>query len=181
MRRRIPLPGRQLPSLSALFYYDFPASNTCTPNAGLRQPAQLQWRPDQPTPLSVEARRASTQRTGRKKTRNMNEKPLQRHVFIVFSNPVTGQENEFDSWYREVHVPDLLTLAGFIRAQRFCLSATQITGTHPHRHAVIYEIETRDLHATFGELKKKLKDGSFVTSTAIDHTTLVAHVYTALG
>lgn len=111
----------------------------------------------------------------------MNEKPLQRHVFIVFSNPVTGQENEFDSWYREVHVPDLLTLAGFIRAQRFCLSATQITGTHPHRHAVIYEIETRDLHATFGELKKKLKDGSFVTSTAIDHTTLVAHVYTALG
>lgn len=126
--------------------------------------------------------RLSTPLSGQTAKRHsmIKENLLQRYFFMVFSNPVAGQENEFDSWYREVHIPDLLTLSGFVRAQRLYLSATQISGHHPHSHAVIYEIETRDIHATFNELKKKLKDGSFATSTAIDHTTLVSHVYTTL-
>jgi len=40
-------------------------------------------------------------------------------VQVVFSNPVEGKEDEFNEWYDNVHVPELLAVPGMVSATRY--------------------------------------------------------------
>jgi hypothetical protein len=44
-----------------------------------------------------------------------------RYIYFVFSNPLPGQEAEFNDWYLNTHLGDLVQLAGFTGVQRFLL------------------------------------------------------------
>ncbi|WP_167480822.1 hypothetical protein [Mesorhizobium waimense] len=44
---------------------------------------------------------------------------MSRHVFTVLNNPVEGREAEFNAWYDDRHVHDILRLPGLVSAQRF--------------------------------------------------------------
>jgi hypothetical protein len=79
---------------------------------------------------------------------------MSRHVFAVLTNPVQGREAEFNAWYDDRHVHDILRLPGVVSAQRFGLSPEQSAAT-PYRYLVLYEIETDDLTQTIRELKAK--------------------------
>lgn len=77
-----------------------------------------------------------------------------RYNLIALTNPVAGREAEFDTWYDEVHLADVLKLPGVTGAQRFRLSDRQYReGRHPWRSMAIYEIETDDIGETFAALK----------------------------
>ena len=39
-------------------------------------------------------------------------------TLLVFSDPVAGREDEYHTWYTETHLPELLTLPGFVAARR---------------------------------------------------------------
>ena len=43
------------------------------------------------------------------------------HRLIVFTQPAAGQEAEYNRWYDEVHLGDVLEVDGFVAAQRFAL------------------------------------------------------------
>lgn len=45
---------------------------------------------------------------------------------VVYSNPVEGREQEYNDWYSNQHLNDLLAIPGVISARRFKLSGTQI-------------------------------------------------------
>jgi hypothetical protein len=79
---------------------------------------------------------------------------MSRHIFAVLTNPVEGREAEFNAWYDNRHVHDILRLPGLVSAQRFRLSPEQSAAT-PYRYLVLYEIETNDLAGTIRELKAK--------------------------
>jgi hypothetical protein len=78
-----------------------------------------------------------------------------RHIFAVLTNPVEGQEAEFNAWYDNRHVHDFLKLPGVVSAQRFRLSTEQSAATTPYRYLVLYEIDTDNLAETIRELKAK--------------------------
>jgi hypothetical protein len=42
-----------------------------------------------------------------------------RNAFLVYANPVPGREVEFNDWYQNTHMGDLVQRPGFIGAQRF--------------------------------------------------------------
>jgi hypothetical protein len=42
-----------------------------------------------------------------------------RNAFLVYANPVPGREVEFNEWYQNTHMGDLVQRPGFIGAQRF--------------------------------------------------------------
>ena len=42
-----------------------------------------------------------------------------RTAYLVFSNPADGQDEAYNSWYDEVHVPEVLATPGVVAAQRF--------------------------------------------------------------
>jgi len=67
---------------------------------------------------------------------------MSRHVLLVFTNPTPGDDEEFNRWYDEVHLKEVLETPGFVAAERFDLSDAQMDDAeHAHRYLSIYEIE----------------------------------------
>ena len=67
-------------------------------------------------------------------------------IQIVYSNPVEGKDDEFNEWYDNVHIPELLAVPGMLSAQRYTLHEAEMyrmEGGRPpdHRYAIIYEME----------------------------------------
>ena len=62
------------------------------------------------------------------------------YKLVVFSEPTEGQEAEYNRWYNEVHLPEVVSVPGFVSAQRFKLHTT-MNGQLPHTYLSIYEID----------------------------------------
>jgi hypothetical protein len=64
-------------------------------------------------------------------------------LFVVMSNAVPGQEDEFNSWYSNRHLADLLAIPGVRAAQRFQLALPGPSGAVPDfRYLALYEADT---------------------------------------
>jgi hypothetical protein len=94
-----------------------------------------------------------------------------RYVFVVLTNPVEGREDDYNDWYTNQHLPDLLRIDGFISAQRFELTEVQrlTQFPHPYKYAAFYEIETDDLQATCDLMGKHAESGLMPSTDAIAH------------
>lgn len=70
-----------------------------------------------------------------------NETGDQRNLWIVFTNSEPGRDDEFNAWYDEHHVPEILTVPGFAWGQRLQLHPDQRPGQAPPpwKYAVLYE------------------------------------------
>ncbi|MEZ5408695.1 MAG: DUF4286 family protein [Acidimicrobiales bacterium] len=62
------------------------------------------------------------------------------YLVMVMSNPVEGREPEFNDWYENTHLDEVLATTGFTSAQRFALEA-QAGPPSPHRYLALYETE----------------------------------------
>lgn len=93
----------------------------------------------------------------------------QRSLYLVFSNPAEGRDDDFNKWYDEVHIPEVLTLPGFRSAQRL----TQQTGDQPNpiapkqRYGVIYEVEG-DPAEIQANLNEAMGNGTLHMTDAVD-------------
>lgn len=93
---------------------------------------------------------------------------MSRHLMCVMTSPTPGKEQEFERWYDEQHVPDLLRVPGIISAQRFKLSE------HQHKpppftqsFMAIYEIETEDLAGVSNEVLRRVGTPAMPMTDAI--------------
>jgi hypothetical protein len=81
---------------------------------------------------------------------------MPKHAFVVFTNAVPGREDEFNDWYTNRHIPDVLKLPGVVAAQRFKLSEQQRREPpYPWQYLAIYEADTDDLSVTIEALKER--------------------------
>jgi hypothetical protein len=64
-------------------------------------------------------------------------------LYVVFGNPVTPErEAEFNEWYEETHIPDVLKLPGVLSAQRYKVSPLDgVPGAPKFSYMTVYEIE----------------------------------------
>jgi hypothetical protein len=63
---------------------------------------------------------------------------------ILFSQPPAGvSDEEYNTWY-DAHLPEILSIPGFVAAQRFRLDPPEggDTGPVPFTYLAIYEIDT---------------------------------------
>ncbi len=88
--------------------------------------------------------------------------------YIVLTNPVEGREDEYNDWYSNIHLPDLVAIPGFTAAQRF--KATDLgDGTSPKfKYLAIYEVETDDIKATMDGMMARAGTDKMVLSDALD-------------
>jgi hypothetical protein len=92
---------------------------------------------------------------------------------IVFTNAADGRDEDFNRWYDEVHLPDVLGVPGIVSAQRFALSGHQMFPKQGHRYVTLYEIEG-DVAAALEALKKASPAFELTDAMAQDaHVTLV--------
>lgn len=94
------------------------------------------------------------------------------YVLMVLTNPVEGREDEYNTWYDTAHLPDVLSVKGFVAAQRFEVSEVSAASV-AHRSVTIYEIECDDIGAT----AQALLDAQLPVSDAFDRGSASAIYY----
>lgn len=106
---------------------------------------------------------------------------MAKYVFLAFTNPRTAaQEGEFNQWYEQDHVRDVLNVPGFISARRFRLAQTQFPlddQAHTHRYLALYEIETDDAAATLQEVIARVGSPDMQYTDAFNMDTLQASLF----
>jgi hypothetical protein len=77
------------------------------------------------------------------------------HIFIALTTPVDGREDEFNQFYDDVHVPDILGARGWAAARRYKLSPTQRPDqSPPWLYMAVYELSLPPQEA-IGELAQR--------------------------
>lgn len=73
---------------------------------------------------------------------------------VVLTNCVEGEDEEFNRWYSDMHLDDVLKVQDFVAAQRFRLAGV-VSADKPYRYCAIYEVETDDPAAALARLQAK--------------------------
>jgi hypothetical protein len=60
---------------------------------------------------------------------------------IVLTNAVDGQDEQFNDWYTDRHLNDVLAIDGFVAAQRFAFVPGKLGPEAPFRYLAIYEVD----------------------------------------
>jgi hypothetical protein len=60
---------------------------------------------------------------------------------LVFTNALDGRDEEFNRWYDEIHLPEVLALGVFTGAQRLRLGDAQMLPEQRFRYLAIYEYQ----------------------------------------
>jgi hypothetical protein len=69
-------------------------------------------------------------------------------ILLVRSGPASPEtEDEYNRWYTEVHIPELLAVPGFVAARRYRLHAAAGSADEgePASYLAVYEVEGGDL------------------------------------
>jgi hypothetical protein len=88
------------------------------------------------------------------------------YKFVVFSNPVEGKEAEFNSWYNDVHLGEVVALPGFVGAKRFRIHPNS-EAEPAHRYLAIYEMSTTDPQAVLTSLTDAAASGALRMSDTL--------------
>ncbi len=76
-----------------------------------------------------------------------------RYQLEVSSRAVPGREADYNRWYDETHVREVLALPGFLACQRYTRIAAGSPGSPADGESVaFYEVETDDPHALLQSL-----------------------------
>jgi len=105
---------------------------------------------------------------------------MPRYKMIVLSNPVEGREAEYNDWYQNIHLAQVISIKGFQSAQRFRLTTSLVEG-EVKPYLAIYEIETNDVESVIQDLRKLAEAGSLLVSDTLDIEHVHAAVYEELG
>jgi len=107
--------------------------------------------------------------------------PANNYDVMVFTRPVPGTDAEFNAWYDQQHVPDLLRVPGFMAARRWKLQigATPTSTLPPY--LVIYEVQTGNLAATDAEVAKRAANGTIRHGAALDYPAIETVIMAPIG
>lgn len=105
---------------------------------------------------------------------------MARHTFVVLTNAVDGRDEEFNDWYNNTHLQDILATEGFVAAQRFRLAEMDPQQDFPHRYLALYEVETDDLDKTNQAMMEAANNGGMFISPALNLGNAVAKYFTPI-
>jgi hypothetical protein len=71
---------------------------------------------------------------------------MERHILLVQTKAVEGHDEEFNDWYTNTHLTDVLNLDGFVAATRYRFNPTSLhpgepNTPAPYEYVAVYEIE----------------------------------------
>lgn len=96
------------------------------------------------------------------------------HLFVVLTAPTPGLEDEFNTWYTDQHLGDVLRLADYRSAQRFRF----VGGDEPLRpYLAFYDTDTTDVRATQRRLVEVVATPAMPFSPAIDRDKSIGWYY----
>ena len=98
------------------------------------------------------------------------------YKLVVFSDAVEGREEEYNDWYTNTHLDDVVAVPGFVSAQRYKLR-TIVMGEFKHRYMAIYNIESDDPDKVIEEMMCRRGTEAMILSDGIDLETATCALY----
>jgi hypothetical protein len=110
---------------------------------------------------------------------------MAKQIVVVLSDAVSpAQDTEYNRWYTDQHLDDVLRLPGIVAAQRFKV-AFDAAKSLPAPYLAIYEIETADENADpkaiFDGMSKAAESGQLPMSPAFSMENMVASVFVPIS
>jgi hypothetical protein len=87
-------------------------------------------------------------------------------VLMVLTRHVKGQAQEFNQWYDEVHLPELLALPAFQSARRYRVSVA-VPSAVPQEYLAVYDVTDA------AEAAAQLSKAELTLSESLDLTSMV--------
>ena len=83
---------------------------------------------------------------------------MPKYVLVALNGPIPGGDaEELENWYREIHIPDLLSVDGIKAARRFKTVRGIVKTGDLWPDVTIFEIETDDLDKVSQGMQKQLR------------------------
>jgi hypothetical protein len=96
---------------------------------------------------------------------------MARFVFVVNTNPVEGREDEYNDWYSNRHLADVLALPGVVSARRFAIADTEAAPAPPSfKYLALYEVEADDPRGFFDQMIARAGTDRLPISPALSST-----------
>jgi hypothetical protein len=90
-------------------------------------------------------------------------------IMFVQSRPSTPErDGEYNDWYTNTHIPEVLDIPGITAARRFKASDVAPPPDGAHQYCAVYELECDDLSAIMPALAERFADGSMHMSDAME-------------
>jgi hypothetical protein len=103
---------------------------------------------------------------------------MARHVIAVLSEPVEGKEDEFNDWYENTHIDEVLSSAVVASGERFRLSAER-GAKCPLPYLAFYEVEAESGEAAIKRLEESR--GERQQSDAFNFRSSAMWVFESMG
>ena len=101
-----------------------------------------------------------------------------RYRFTVHTMPKPGKEKEYNDWYDNQHLPDLLKIPGIVAAQRYRHDDPREGQPAPAaKDRAIYERDTDDIAGVFKEIAARRNTPLMPLSDAMDASATTTAVY----
>ncbi|MEA3300939.1 MAG: DUF4286 family protein [Pseudomonadota bacterium] len=87
---------------------------------------------------------------------------MNEYVLVVYSNPAPGREAEYNDWYNNQHLRDVLQQPGYVSARRFKLTDFKLDDAMPnpaHRYVAFYNMVTDDPEQALNDMKERVNQG----------------------
>ncbi len=94
-------------------------------------------------------------------------------LLTVLTRAVPGQDGAYHDWYTGTHLPEVLTLAGYVAAQRFSATAESSV---PRPFLALYELDARDAQPVLDTLDAATR-AWMRRSSAIDGPAILAWLF----
>lgn len=106
---------------------------------------------------------------------------MSRHILVVLTNPTAGKEQEFNDWYTNKHLDEVIQIPGFVSARRFKLCDDQLDGytASGHRYLALYELEG-DVGKTLEALHERVASGEIALPPSIEVASIAPWVFTPI-
>jgi hypothetical protein len=103
------------------------------------------------------------------------------NLMLVFSNPVAGQDDQYNAWYDNIHLGDVLDVPGVVGAKRYGLVEMPSLDGEPvpapaHRYLAVYELDG-DPASVMAELMVRTESGAMVIDESFDLTSVALAVW----
>lgn len=105
---------------------------------------------------------------------------MPRYVYVVSTCPLDGREDEYNRWYDDQHLGDVLNVPGIVKAERF--SEVPVAGTQPaiEPYLALYSVETDDIEGVHREIKARAGTEAMPMNPAVDRERLHASYFQAI-
>ena len=93
---------------------------------------------------------------------------MEKYVVMIKSNAVSGKEAEYEDWYNNTHLEEVLQVPGFVSGQQFRVKPENGQDAPVFSHLARFEVESEDIDATLATLRNTFMSGAMTLTDAMD-------------